>query len=147
MAGGEARTHHDGGCDGETRANGEKVTSRESGKRTLDEFGEASVKTSNNLTDIRTAIEFVLDTITELEHSENTDEGHIGAGDRGCKRRRLSESVEVQISQSKLLLRSTREKLRDLPLDFDQLLEEGFARYSVEVGPWEFVGPRSNLSI
>lgn len=134
VASGEVGTHHDGECDGETRASGENAMSGESGKRTLDEFVEASAKTSKNLEDITIAIELALHIITELGDSENTDESHVGEGNRGYKCCRLSESVGGQSSVLKQISRFlcfTQKGIRDLKLDFDQLSEEGFAQYCV----------------
>lgn len=141
VASGEVRTHHDGGYDGETRASGKNVMGGESEKRTWDEFVEGSVKTSKKLANITTAIELALDIIAELGDSEITDKSQIGEEHEGCKRRRLGEFVkDPQISKAKLLLRFTQKEIRDLELDFDRLLEEGFAQYSVLSRPMDVCG-------
>lgn len=153
VASGKVGNQQDGGYDEETGyASGENVTiggedgnkgdeshvelSAASRKRTLDEFVEASVATSKNIESITVAIELALDTINEFDVADSSDESHIGE-ENGCSKRcRLTAPIKGQYSASqritnvKLLLRFTREKIRDLNLEFDQLSEEAFTQHS-----------------
>jgi len=128
------RTHYGRGYFRETRTNGKNMPSRESKKRTWDEFVEASVKTSQRLGSIKISTKLALDIITKLGESETT--GGSETGDKCCKCRRLGESIDSEsltkpVSKAKLLLRSIKGEIRDLDRDFNQLFEEGLAQYSM----------------